>query len=136
MSASGEEYIGVYAATVDNGISTLDASGEIGSGEGGTEGTWWLLWDYSVVGEIVTGGYTNISWHWGVNNNYLTQSYNEKYGSTYGYDEEGFKKYLAAEQPKTLNELLGGWPYQSKVEFVNWIKAVYPTTYMACVEIR
>ena len=50
----------------------------------------------------------NISWYWGGNNNYLTQSYNEKYGSTYGYDEEGFKKYLAAEQPKTLNELLGG----------------------------
>lgn len=134
MSASGEVYVEVNAEVVNSGISMLDASGGTGEGEGGTTGVWWLLWEYHIEGESVSGGYTGQSWYWGYTNNYLTTAWeNSTYAGYYGNNETGFKKYLAEVNPPDLNEFLGKWDRTSKANFVNtYVKNQYPR----CVELR
>lgn len=137
MSAFGEIYVEVAADVVNSGIMALDASGETGSGEGGTTGaSWWLLWQYNIEADnTVTGGYSGFGWFWGAQDNYLTTAWVASgYAATYGSGEDGFKKYLAEVQPPNLDEFLGAWPKESKADFVN--HTIMGTSYSSCVELR
>ena len=69
MAGSGQIYVEVKADSINSGISLLDASGATGSGEGGETGIYWILWEYTVVGNTVTGGYTGKNWYWYTPNN-------------------------------------------------------------------
>ncbi len=123
MAGYGQVYVQVRADSVDSGISLLDASGATGSGEGGTSGVYWILWEYYVNGDTVTGGYTGQNWYWDTPNNYLKtgwsiyrlQLVNE---TRYTDDETGFKNYLFDNPNLTnLNEILGNWPMADKNAF-------------------
>ena len=137
VSELGVEYVGTYAEVVgtDEDIHT---SGDIGSGEGGTTSSWWLLWEYTVAAGTVTGGFTGADWAWDIPGNYLqTQFEASSYNTTYvgATSLDRFKAYLADVQPPTLNEFLATWPSSQKAEFVN-DNILYNSTYSHCVELR
>lgn len=123
MAGYGQVYVQVRADSVDSGISLLDASGATGSGEGGTSGVYWILWEYHVNGNTVTGGYTGDDWYWDTPNNYLKTGWgifctslgnHERYPS----DKAGFQNYLI-DNPNlpNLDFVLSGWPMDQKDEF-------------------
>lgn len=123
MAGSGQIYVEVKADSINSGISLLDASGATGSGEGGETGIYWILWEYTVVGDTVTGGYTGESWYWNTPNNYLATGWSN-YALTLGNSEKytqdynGFLNYLI-DNPNLhdLNEILGAWPPEEKGAF-------------------
>lgn len=123
MAGYGQVYVQVRADSVDSGISLLDASGATGSGEGGTSGVYWILWEYYVNGDTVTGGYTGDDWYWNTPNNYLKTGWenfcvslgnHERYNS----DITGFQNYLI-DHPNlaNLDFVLRDWPMDQKDKF-------------------
>lgn len=127
MAGYGQIYVEVKADSVNSGISTLDASvsGGIGSGEGGESGIYWILWEYTVSGDAVTGGYTGKHWFWGYSNNYLQTGW-ANFAPTLGNSEryttdlDGFKNYLIDNPNLTsLTPILGEWPNEQKDEFAD-----------------
>ena len=137
MSEIGVEYVGTYAEVVGTD-EPIHASGDMGSGEGGTSGSWWLLWSYTVSAGTVTGGFTGVDWAWDVSGNYLrtqfeSSQYNNEYTGTTSLDR--FLAYLADQNPSSLNEFLGTWPSAAKADFVNE-NILYNSRYPRCVELR
>ena len=119
----GEIYVEVTANSVNPGISLMDASGATGSGEGGTSGVYWILWEYNVSGEIVTGGYTGQNWYWDTIDNYLKTGWSNfrlrlQNLERYTDDLTGFENYLI-DNPNLpdLNGILGAWPMDQKDRF-------------------
>lgn len=123
MAGYGQIYVEVQADSVNPGISLMDASGATGSGEGGTSGVYWILWEYDVAGDQVNGGYTGQDWYWNTPNNYLSTGwglFNDTLGdpSRYTDDLQGFKNYLI-DHPNlpNLDPILGKWPTEQKDAF-------------------
>lgn len=126
---SGETYISVEATEVNNGISLydIDMSGDDGGGEGAETGSYYLYWDYQIVNnEYQSGGYRNTDWYWGWQDNWLSSGgwstflSNNNLSGTYKNDLDGFKQYLIAVQPQTLDGILGTWPDDgSKGRFID-----------------
>ena len=114
MAGYGEIYVPVDASTVNGGIMTLGTSGNVSDGSG--IGYYWILWNYTVIGDAVEGGYTGISWYWEDPNNYLKTGFNEKMGSS---DENDFLNYLKKNQNlNNLDMFLGDWPNDMKGKFM------------------
>lgn len=103
--AYGEVYVEVDASVVNNGISTLSISGEQGE-QGGEEFiVVWLLWSYDE--ETGEGGFSGVDWYFD----------DTPLKSSFGNEQE-FKEYLRREKPTDLNQYLGSWDKQAKIDFI------------------
>ena len=116
MAGYGQIYVEVDASVVNGGIATLSTSGNIG--DGSTDGRYWLLWSYSVIGDTYqSGGFTGIDWYWDGAYNYIQEGWNASGLGEQGYD--GFIKYLT-ENPNlsNLDKILGDWSDDQKAHFL------------------
>ncbi len=105
----GQIYVEIDASVANEGIMTMDASG------GQESGGYWINWNAS--------GFIGIAWYWDDTpipawwgNNH------EGNGSTvkgnYGNSEEGFKQWIAAENPSNLDDALGSWGNDDKLAYL------------------
>ena len=145
MAGSGHIYTTVDAQTVNGGISTLGASGEIPGGDEGVVGLLaWITWAYDDTGN---GGYTGKGWFWSDSNNdlalnlstYSTSTVDKDTNQPYANNESGFKKWLSDTQPENLDVLLENWDLKRKETFVNSNMGrlgVYPADPTGCIEIH
>lgn len=120
MSQYGEIYTEIDASVVNNSISTLSISGESGSQEGEEVITAWLLWTYEEA--TGNGGFTGRGWYF----------YETPLSGTF-QDETAFKNYLIQNTPDNLDEYLGNWRKEDKIDFINKHDELY---YNNCIEYR
>lgn len=121
MSQFGEVYVELDASVVNNSISTLSISGDIGEEVEGGESviTVWLLWTYDeATGD---GGFTNLGWY-----------FNETPLSSRFANENDFKNYLVEQKPKELDDYLGSWDKNQKITFID----NHPGLKLYCVDFR
>lgn len=121
MSQFGEVYVELDASVVNNSISTLSISGDIGEDVEGGESviTVWLLWTYDEV--TGNGGFTNLDWYF----------YETPLSSNFE-NENVFKNYLVEHKPKELDAYLGSWDKNEKITFIE----NNPRLKMSCVDFR
>lgn len=112
MAGHGEIYVQIEADVVNSGISTLGASGEMGTGEGDTAGNWWLHWQWGA-----NDGFTGKGWFWNNELNKLddiwaqncTNPPGNNTGKAYSNDESGFNRYLEENNIQELDWLFDEW---------------------------
>lgn len=111
MPGYGGVYVEVDASAVNSGIAMLSASGEMGTGEGDTQGSWWLHWQWGD-----TNGFTGHGWFWDNDYNSLPGIWGEHCsnppqgnGQAYGNTEEEFNRYLSENNIQQLNWLFDLW---------------------------
>lgn len=107
----GRTYVPLTANSADI-PSVLNISG------GQTGGNYWLNWE--------TSGFTGQGWYWDESGSYNYpipnwwttnhQGGTEHVTSSYTNDEDGFKDWLATENPGTLDFVLGTWT-EGKLDF-------------------
>lgn len=112
MAGYGEVYVRIDASVAKSGISTLSASGGMGTGEGDTPGSWWLHWQWGAQ-----DGFTGHGWFWSNPYNKLDDIWSQNYmspphnssGGTYTNDESGFNSYLEQNNIQELDWLFDQW---------------------------
>lgn len=111
----GSVYVPVDVANA--GIMPMDASG----GGGQTGGGYWINWTVS--------GYTGNGWFWDDTKNYLKTGWENAVAHNGGYfggnctgnhtsSLESFEFHIENGHTEDLNEILGPWPNDEKLDFV------------------
>ena len=118
MAGYGEIYVPVDASTVNGGIMTLAGSGEMGTGEGDTQGNWWLHWEWGAQ-----SGFSGKGWFWNNEYNKIADIWQvscsnppEGDGRSYAATENGFNSYLSENNIQELDWLFDQW-IEGKGEF-------------------
>ena len=109
-------------ANVANGNMNLNISEPITSG-GGQENGYWLYW--------TENGYTNLSWYWDEEDNYVREGWIDHLGVPEGQtgtssqcwqshtaNEAGLSEHIRGGHAEELNLILGPWPPPEKMRFV------------------
>ena len=137
MAGYGEIYVPVDASTVNGGIMTLAGSGEMGTGEGDTQGNWWLHWEWGVQ-----NGFSGKGWFWNNPYNKIDDIWRENCGNppkgneqSYAATEDGFNRYLSENNIQELDWLFDQWT-EGKGEFaMNILLEVNTIQNGGCLEL-
>ncbi len=107
----GRIYVQVMADAINGGIMTLD-----GSNGGGSQGSYWLLWD--------SNGYQSLGWYW--TETPITSWWNSHYndpqivgeGADYSNDAEGLSDWIKEHEITNLDGALSSWDNSDKWDFI------------------